>query len=127
MCIRDRTKELFEAKLDDNFLDEAESTEMTTNELWLRAIGRFLITKWNITDENGEMIEPNADNFILLLSDLDNPPEFAQWCLDCATQVAINRDKVAAETKKKPSPATRGKKATATKTSKTAKSTNTSE
>ena len=120
-------KGLYGAKLDDSFLDEAESNEMTPNELWLRAIGRFLIEDWSVVDQDGVKVKPSGDSFLMLLTSIKNPPELARWCIDRATDIAIEKDIAVEEIKKKPSTATIGKKPTAAKIKPTLKSTNTSE
>lgn len=118
-------KDLYDAKLDDEFLSAASDEGMTTNELWLRAIAMFLIADWQIVDAKKEPVPVTADNFILLLTDLDDPQDFARWCVNCATEIAIEKDKAAEDIKKKLLTATTGKSSTAAKTKATAKSTNT--
>jgi len=101
-----------ERKLDDSFLDEIGDGEKTTDELLVKAIGKFLVADWLVNDENGDKLEVSADNFILLIANIEQPMPFVQWCLDSAAEVAITNAKSLSATKKKPPTATRGKKTT---------------
>lgn len=104
--------DLKEKPLDDSFLDDINADDGTTNELLIRAIAKFLITDWNAVDESGDKLEITGDNFVLLISNVDNPADFITWCFNCAGDVAVQKSAETAETKKKPSTATRGKKTT---------------
>lgn len=104
--------ELKEKPLDDSFLDGINGDDGTTNELLIRAIAKFLITDWNAVDESGDKLEITGDNFILLISNVDDPSDLVTWCFTCAGDVAMQKSKETAETKKKPLTATRGKKTT---------------
>lgn len=99
-------------KLDDNFLDGLNEDDKTTGDIMVRAVGKFLIADWDINDENGDKLPINADNFVLLLANIPmrEQQDFFQWCMDSAGDVAVNSAKALAETKKKPSTATGGKK-----------------
>ncbi len=99
-------------KLDDTFFDTIAEDEKTTDEMLVRAIGKFLVVDWDVQDEKGNKLEVTADNFILLIANLENAMDFTQWCLDSATDVTIKNAKSLADTKKKPSPVTSGKKTT---------------
>lgn len=99
-------------KLDDNFLDGLNEGDKTTGDIMVRAVGKFLIADWDVADESGDKLPINADNFVLLLANLpiDEQMGFFQWCMDSAGDVAVNSAKALAETKKKRSTATSGKK-----------------
>ena len=98
--------------MDDSFLDDLKIDDKSASELWLRAVAKFLIVDWNAVDENGDKLEITGDNFILLIDNIDDAPEFLQWCTACAGDVASQKSKDTAETKKKPSSVTSGKKTT---------------
>ena len=98
--------------MDDSFLDGLNVDNKSASELWLHALAKFLITDWNAVDQDGNKLEVTGDNFILLVNSIGNAQEFLQWCTESAGQVAIEKAEQAAETKKKPSSATSGKKTT---------------
>lgn len=125
---RDRAfiEEVVNRPLDDKFFDAIDSGSKTPNEMWMRAIGRYLIAEWDVLDHNEQPLEVNDDNFILLVNQVDDPSELVSWCLARATDIAITRDEEQAEAKKKPSPVTSGKGTTAKPTRKTQKSPTTS-
>lgn len=102
--------DLKEKPLDDSFLDGINGEDGTTNELLIRSIAKFLITDWNAVDEDSNKLEVNGDNFVLLISNVDDPSELISWCFTCAGDVAMQKSKEMAETKKKPSRVTSGKK-----------------
>lgn len=104
--------DLKEKPLDDSFLDGINGEDGTTNELLIRSIAKFLITDWNAVDEDSNKLEVNGDNFVLLISNVDDPSELISWCFSCAGDVAMQKSKETAETKKKPSRVTSGKKTT---------------
>lgn len=108
-------------KLDETFLDDIADDEKTTDEMLVRAIGKFLIVDWDVQDEQGNKLEITADNFILLIANLENAMGFTQWCLDSATDVTIKNAKSLADTKKKPLSVTSGKKTTKASATSTAK------
>lgn len=114
LMARDRADlvELKEKPLNDSFLDGIDVEDGTTNELLIRAIGKFLVTDWNAVDESGDKLAITGDNFVLLIGNVDNPSEFIEWCFTCAGDVAMQKSEQAAETKKKPLSATSGKKTT---------------
>ena len=99
-------------KMDDSFFDDIDEDEKTSDEMLARIIGRFLVVDWNVQDQDNNKLEVTADNFILLVSNVDDPRDFVQWCLDSATDVTVQAAKSLEETKKKPSRATSGKKTT---------------
>lgn len=98
--------------LDDSFLDSINGTDKSASEIWLHAVAKFLIVDWDVVDESGDKLEVTGDNFVLLISNVDSPSEFIEWCMTCANNVATQKTEKTAETKKKPSRATSGKKAT---------------
>lgn len=99
-------------KMDKTFLDDISDDEMTTDEVLVRAVGKFLIADWDAEDEEGNKLEISADNFVLLVANIENAMAFTQWCLDSATDLTIKNAKSLTDTKKKPSPVTGGKKTT---------------
>lgn len=99
-------------RLDDSFLDGIDGDEKTADEMLARAIGRFLIADWDVQDQDGNKLEINSDNFILLIASIDDARDFVQWCLDSSTDVTVQAAKSLSETKKKPLRATSGKKTT---------------
>jgi hypothetical protein len=76
-------------KLDDSFLDDIEDGGKTTDELLVQAIGKFLVADWDVNDEKGNKLDITAENFILLIANIEQPMPFVQWCLDSAADVAI--------------------------------------
>lgn len=118
---RSDSEAIKERKLDDTFLDDISADEKTTDELLARSIGKFLIADWDVEDESGDKLEITADNFILLIANVDNAMDFTQWCLDSATDLAISNAKTLAETKKKPLTVTGGRKSTKASPTSTAK------
>ncbi len=98
--------------MDDSFLSDLNIDNKSASELWLHALAKFLITDWSAVDQNGDKLEVTGDNFILLVNNIDDAQEFLQWCTESAGQVAVEKAEQAAETKKKPSSATSGKKTT---------------
>ena len=125
---RDRAfiEEVVNRPLDGNFFDGITADAKTPNELWMRAIGRYLIAEWDVLDHNEQPLEVNDDNFILLVNQVDDPSELVSWCLSRATDIAISRDEDQAEIKKKSLTATSGKGTTAKPTRKPQKSPTTS-
>lgn len=115
IAVRDRVdaNQLKSVTLGEEFLDSLNTTEETTDVTLMRAIARFLITDWNAVDETGEKLAITGDNFIMLLGNIADVQEFVQWVMDRAVDVAIKTAEDAAETKKKPSRVTSGKKTTA--------------
>lgn len=115
IAVRDRVdaNQLKSVTLGEEFLDSLNTTEETTDVTLMRAIARFLITDWNAVDETGEKLAITGDNFIMLLGNIADVQEFVQWVMDRAVDVAIKTAEDTAETKKKPSRVTSGKKTTA--------------
>lgn len=107
--------------LDEHFFDNVDGDARTSNEMWVRAIGRFLIVDWDVLDDKDEPIKPSEDSMVLLVSQIDDPAELVTWCLNMATQIAADRAKDQTDVKKKPLTVTSGKKTTVQSTSKTAK------
>lgn len=89
--------------------------ELTADEAFGYAIGEHLIADWNVmndTDGNTEKLPITGENFAILLSNLDNPMAFTQWCLECASTIAENIKKQVQDTVKKPSKGGNGNKIT---------------
>lgn len=112
--VRDRedASQMQSVSLGEDFLNNINADEETTDVTLMRAMARFLITDWNAVDEKNEPLPITGDNFIMLLGNIPDVQEFIQWCMDKAVDVAIKNAKDAEETKKKPSTAIRGKKTT---------------
>lgn len=111
--------------LDEHFFDNVDGNARTPNEMWVRAIGRFLIVDWDVLDGKDEPphkpVKPSEDSMVLLVSQIDDPAELVTWCLNMATQIAADRAKDQTDVKKKPLTVTSGKKTMVQSTSKTAK------
>ena len=125
---RDRAflDEVINRPLDGNFFDSITADARTPNELWMRAIGRYLIAEWDVLDHNEQPLEVSDDNFILLVTQVEDPSELVTWCLARSTDIAIARDEEQTEAKKKPLTASSGKGTTAKPIRKTSKSPTTS-
>lgn len=112
--VRDRedANQMKNVTLGEDFINRVNADEETTDVTLMRAMARFLIVEWNAVDENNEPLPITGDNFIMLLGNIPDVPEFIQWCMDRAVDVAIKNAQEVTETKKKSSTATRGKKTT---------------
>lgn len=112
--VRDRedANQMKTVTLGEDFINRVNADEETTDVTLMRAMARFLIVEWNAVDENNEPLPVTGDNFIMLLGNIPDVPEFIQWCMDRAVDVAIKNAQEVTETKKKSSTATRGKKTT---------------
>lgn len=91
--------------------------ELTADEAFNYAIGEHLIADWNVmndTDGNTEKLPITGENFAILLSNLDYPEAFTEWCLECAKTIAENIKKQVQDTVKKPSKGGNGNKTTKT-------------
>lgn len=85
---------------------------LTFDEALIVAVGEHLAAEWDVVDEDNKKIPLTGENFVLLVSQMDSPSDFVQWCFNCAGEVAKSIAESVAETKKKPSSATSGKKNT---------------
>ncbi|MCC3344857.1 hypothetical protein [Psychrobacter sanguinis] len=112
--VRDRedANQMKTVTLGEDFINRVNADEETTDVTLMRAMARFLIVEWNAVDENNELLPITGDNFIMLLGNIPHVPEFIEWCMDRAVDVAIKNAQEVTETKKKSSTATRGKKTT---------------
>lgn len=112
--VRDRedANQMKTVTLGEDFINRVNADEETTDVTLMRAMARFLIVEWNAVDENNEPLPITGDNFIMLLGNIPDVPEFIEWCMDRAVDVAIKNAQEVTETKKKSSTATRGKKTT---------------
>lgn len=96
------------------FFNGIESNKGSTGELVILAVGEYLITDWDIVDEDGKKLEVSGENFKLLMANVDKIDQipFLQWCLDRAGDIAISDAELLNDTKKKPLSASSGKKTT---------------
>lgn len=119
--ILDREKQELEAMnataLDDAFLDNISVEDKSTGEMITRAMAKFLIRDWDAVDEDGEKLPVTGDNLLLLTASTKDPAAFIQWVFSKTVDVAVEHAESLVDTKKKPSPATSGKKTTKTSVS----------
>lgn len=108
-----KQQELLAKTLDDSFFDDIHPDEKSVHELTIRAFGKYVVADWNVEDEKGEKLEVNADNFSLLLLDMDDAADFFNWCMESSLAVKTAKDEAAQQLKKKPLKGTSGKKTTA--------------
>lgn len=109
---RETLEALSKIEMGNDFLDAVDTTDKSVDEMLARAVGKFLIAAWDVETEDGEVLEINADNFILVMNSIPKPFDFLQFCYERAGDVAIENSKTITDTKKKPSRATSGKKTT---------------
>ncbi|OOR87279.1 hypothetical protein B0181_10540 [Moraxella caviae] len=107
-------EKLEQRKYDDAFFDDIDDEQNNPNTMALQAIGRFLFVDFDVSDEDGNKVEPTPDNFLLLSKQVGDPFAFVEWCIECATKVAQDSAAELENIKKKPSTATTGKKNTKT-------------
>lgn len=74
------------------------------------AIAEHLIADWDLATEEDGKLEVNGENFAMLISQLEKPDDFLQWCLDCAEQFAEEIYAEAQSVTKKPSKGGSGSK-----------------
>lgn len=100
------------ATMDDDFLNNINIGDKSTSEMITRAIAKFLIEAWDVVDETGATLEVTGDNLLLLTANTTDPDKFIQWVFNTTVDIAVEHAKTITDTKKKPSPATSGKKST---------------
>ncbi len=100
--------------MDDSFLDNINSEDKSSAEMITRAVAKFLIISWDVVDENGDLLEVNGDNLLMLTAGVTDTQQFTEWLWTSTLKVSTDHDKAITNTKKKPSPATSGKKSTKT-------------
>lgn len=98
-----------------NQLSKANNTgdEISMGEAMLYLIGEYLITDWDILDQDGNKAKINGDNFIALcasVGDDDENAEFVGFISDSFTEMTAEFREQGDETKKKPSTRSTGTK-----------------
>lgn len=107
-------KALIDTPLNAKTLANISEDELTADEALLFAVGEHLVVDWTVTDENGEKLPINGDNFVLLTANISEPMAFFNWCMECSGQIAQEIAKQNDITKKKPSKGGNGKTNTPT-------------
>lgn len=76
--------------------------DITPHEALLFVLGEYAIAEWNVSDEQGNAVAINGDNFLLLCGQMPDIQGFLSWLFDEFTQLSqAYRDKLE-DVKKKP-------------------------
>ena len=101
---------LEQKKVTKDDLKRASQTDITGNEALLLVIGEYCIKSWNV-DVNGEPLEPNGDNLLIVCENI--PDDLVGFLTDLITtfgEMVQDFSKQVEDIKKKPSSTTSGKR-----------------
>lgn len=104
---------LEQKKVTKDDLKRTSQTDITGNEALLMVIGEYCVKSWNV-DVNGEPVEPNGDNLLLVCENItDDLVGFLTDLITSFSEMVQAFAKQIDDTKKKPSNTTTGRKSKA--------------